>query len=93
MQAILLRHVPDAFRGFVAANAEVASRAVEALTRQYFEAVRNRDYETEARTYRQLAELCCPDNPAIRIVGGSNGYVLYDESLVQFTPRTVQEQS
>jgi len=87
MQAILLQHVPDAFREFVALNAEVASRAVKALTGQYFEAVRNRDYTTEARTYRQLAELYCPDNPAIRIVGGSNGYVLYDESRVRFLPQ------
>jgi hypothetical protein len=87
MQTILLQHVPDAFREFVAANAEVASRTVEALTRQYFEAVRNFDYTTEARTYKQLAELCCPDNPAIRIVGGSNGYVLYDESRVRFMPQ------
>jgi hypothetical protein len=87
MQAILLQHVSDGFREFVVTNAAETCRAVEALKNRYAEAIRNKDYETENRTYRQVAELCCPDNPPIRIVGGSGGgYVLFDESRVRFLP-------
>lgn len=93
MQGILLQHVPDAFREFVAANAEAARLAVEALTTRLGEAVRNNDYETQSQIHKQLAALCWPENLPIRIVGGSGGYVLFDESRVRFLPRTGEEQS
>lgn len=86
MRAMLLEHVPNSLRESIAANAAEACRRVHALTSQYAEANQKRDYESANRIYAELAELCCPRNPAIRITGGRGGYVVFDEQRIRLVP-------
>ena len=90
MRAILLEHVPDSLRQFIVANAEETCRRIEMLKSQYAEANQKRDYESADRIYSTLAMLCGPENPPIRVVGGSGGFLLFDEERIRIGPASGQ---
>lgn len=73
MQAIPLAHIPRGLREFILTNVAETYRAVETLKVQYMEAFRRKDDASASRAYVQLAELCWPENPPIRVFGGEGG--------------------
>jgi len=83
MQVIPIEHIPQDLRELIAQKAKETCDAIESLKTQYAEAVRARDNETANRVCIELAKLCSPQNPAIRIVGGAGGYVEFDEKQIK----------
>lgn len=54
----------------------------ERLRAEYAEAMRNRQLERALEIGQRMGQYMEPSGPAIRIVGGQNGYVLVDESRI-----------
>lgn len=86
MQAIPIEHISENLRQFILNKTKETCNAIETLKAQYTKAVRSKDNETANRTCAQLADLCSPENPSIRIIGGASGYVLFDEKRLNLTP-------
>jgi hypothetical protein len=80
---IAIEYIPDGLRQIIAKSTEEPSKAVETLKAEYFEAVRRRNYETACRTYVGIAARLWSRSPAIVIVVGQSGYVLFDGKRIR----------